>query len=242
MTASLSSTATYSTEKAESTVGSAESDKSAFIGVKVKSKRILVPSFVSKNSSAGDCIRKKYYYSLGLPANNHLTTAKFLKMDDSPRPHSTYIRPRLLAYRERLRDHSSDWRTYQDPVHQIKDISDSVTPSVSFNDIVDVRLIPHKDMYSQRIKKNIWTESRELMENAKRNSVEFAAENWDWRQAYESNQFITHPDTGEKVHPAHVHWLDHIRAACYKSSSRQFTKKRLYRQQEDDDLLFNFSR
>jgi len=84
--------------------------------------------------------------------------------------------------------------------------------SVSFDSSVHIRVILNKKMYSQRTKCSLWYTHEELKQNSRRNSFEFEAENWDWRRAVEDEHFVTCTNTGEKVHPAHFHWLDHITA------------------------------
>jgi hypothetical protein len=72
---------------------------------------------------------------------------------------------------------------------------------VSFDDSVTVCPIPKRDAYSDRIKQQIWSCRQELYQNAARNSIEFAAENWDWRQAVGDEDMIL-TATG-KIHPIH---------------------------------------
>jgi hypothetical protein len=65
-------------------------------------------------------------------------------------------------------------------------------------------------MYPEQVKKHLWNDLEEVSKNAVRNLIEFAAENFDWKQAVEDNQFLISPSSGKKVHPAHLHWLDYI--------------------------------
>jgi len=58
-------------------------------------------------------------------------------------------------------------------------------PRISFNLDVIVVPIPMRDEYSNRVKDRLWTKPEDLYENAKRNALEFAAEGWDWRTAFE---------------------------------------------------------
>ena len=78
------------------------------------------------------------------------------------------------------------------------------TRSVSFDETVTVLTIPNKDAYSDRIKKFLWTERQEMLQNAARNTIEFASENWDWRQVADDVEFYLCPATGEKIHPCHT--------------------------------------
>jgi len=81
--------------------------------------------------------------------------------------------------------------------------------SVSFDETVSVLTIPNKDAYSDRIKKYLWTEPYEMMQNTNRNAIEFASENWDWRQVAEDVEFFVCPKTGEKIHPCHAYSLSY---------------------------------
>jgi hypothetical protein len=44
---------------------------------------------------------------------------------------------------------------------------------------------------------------QELEANAARNIIEFAAENWDWRQVYEESDMVILQGQEEPVHPVH---------------------------------------
>eukprot|EP00591_Stephanopyxis_turris_P006552 CAMPEP_0195509806 /NCGR_PEP_ID=MMETSP0794_2-20130614/2641_1 /TAXON_ID=515487 /ORGANISM="Stephanopyxis turris, Strain CCMP 815" /LENGTH=196 /DNA_ID=CAMNT_0040637111 /DNA_START=44 /DNA_END=634 /DNA_ORIENTATION=+ len=74
---------------------------------------------------------------------------------------------------------------------------------ITFDDCVNVRPIPMRNEYSNRIRHRLWSNSIEIHENAARNSVEFAAENWDWRSATEDDSMYVCCVTGELIHPVH---------------------------------------
>lgn len=76
--------------------------------------------------------------------------------------------------------------------------------SVSFDETVHVLTIPNKDAYSDRIRKFLWTNPHEMIQNATRNSIEFAHENWNWREVADDVEFYVCPVTGEKIHPCHT--------------------------------------
>lgn len=93
------------------------------------------------------------------------------------------------------------------------DISDatSVTNSpprrtrrLSFNEQVSVCLIPQRSEYSKRIKSLMWPTPDEFMRSAQRNSIEFAAEGWDWRKTLEDDHMYRCVATNELIHPVHV--------------------------------------
>jgi hypothetical protein len=79
------------------------------------------------------------------------------------------------------------------------------THKVSFFHKVQVLRIPSRKHYPEDMKKNLWASLSEITENAKRNSIEYTAEGWDWRTVLEEKDMYRHPRTGEYVHPIHVH-------------------------------------
>jgi hypothetical protein len=53
------------------------------------------------------------------------------------------------------------------------------------------------------MKQSLWGTLKEIHENARRNTIEFAAEGWDWRAATEDDAMYVTP-SGDRIHPAHV--------------------------------------
>merc|ERR1711862_913269 len=84
---------------------------------------------------------------------------------------------------------------------------------VSFVDTVKVLPIPKRDEYSDRVAKRMGSSAVEIQEMAMRNSVEFAAEGWDWRTVTEDEQMYVCTETGELVHP--VHFGNNYCSECY---------------------------
>jgi hypothetical protein len=74
----------------------------------------------------------------------------------------------------------------------------------SFNEFVDVISIPNRNEYSKRIRAKLWSTAVELHLNASRNTIEFAADGWDWRAATEEDKMTKCPKTGETIHPIHL--------------------------------------
>jgi hypothetical protein len=56
--------------------------------------------------------------------------------------------------------------------------------------------------YSDRIRKELWCDRNEFMDQMNRNTIEFAAEGWDWRMVAEDEDMIV-CGNGELVHPIH---------------------------------------
>lgn len=92
--------------------------------------------------------------------------------------------------------------------------------SVSFHETVTVVTIPSKDSYSDRIRKFLWIEPHEMMQNTARNVIEFKSENWDWRQVADDVEFYICPMTGEKIHPCHNIYSYQESASCYRPMSQ----------------------
>lgn len=73
--------------------------------------------------------------------------------------------------------------------------------SVSFDASVKVHPIPARSDYSKRMRCVMWTSNMEIQQNAARNSLEFAAEEWDVEKVVEDKDMIIYE--GERVHPIH---------------------------------------
>jgi hypothetical protein len=75
--------------------------------------------------------------------------------------------------------------------------------NLTFNETVSVVHIPRRDEYSKRIQSHLWHTSNSLQENIMRNTIEFAAEGWDWQSVLEEDDYIPCPESGELIHPVH---------------------------------------
>ena len=74
------------------------------------------------------------------------------------------------------------------------------------NDVMVVQIPSHTD-YSDRIKRFLWSNGREISENAERNRVEYASEGWDWHTVLEDDDMYVDASTGELIHPC---WYDDV--------------------------------
>ncbi len=81
---------------------------------------------------------------------------------------------------------------------------DSNTSSVRFNTVVSGVKIPSRNQYSRRIKQTLWRDRYELSEMVERNTTEFHAENYDWKQVVLDDEMYVDATSGERVHPCHV--------------------------------------
>jgi hypothetical protein len=77
-------------------------------------------------------------------------------------------------------------------------------PRVRFNENVDVVSIPSRYQYSDRIRKVLWSNKHEIMENAERNIIEYEAEGWDWNTVVLEEEMFVDSLTGSLVHPCHL--------------------------------------
>jgi hypothetical protein len=75
---------------------------------------------------------------------------------------------------------------------------------IQFDSSVKVVHIPSHSQYSSRIKKHIWSNPREIKENANRNLREFASEGWDWKTVVEEDEMFLDKFSNEFIHPAHL--------------------------------------
>jgi hypothetical protein len=82
--------------------------------------------------------------------------------------------------------------------------SNSSGKRLMFNEEVAVCPIPRRDEYSNRIREHLWNSPDEMMRNAERNALEYAAEGFDWKNAMEDDQMYRCIATNEKIHPIHV--------------------------------------
>jgi hypothetical protein len=81
---------------------------------------------------------------------------------------------------------------------------------LTFNENVTVCPIPKHQEYSNRIKEHLWNSQEEVMKNAQRNSIEFAAEGWDWRNTLEDENMYRDVSTNEMIHPVHIEQLQQM--------------------------------
>jgi hypothetical protein len=79
---------------------------------------------------------------------------------------------------------------------------------LTFNETVAVVPIPMRHDYSHRVRERLWNDVDDIMMNAQRNAMEFAAEGWDWRTVVEDEYMYRDAASGELIHPVHMEELD----------------------------------
>ena len=101
---------------------------------------------------------------------------------------------------------------FHEPFQQpLNDDSPSVssfgTPGrrIRFESNVTVIPIASRHQFSNRIKRILWSNSREIKENAERNMREYEYEGWDWNLVLEDDEMYVDSNTGDLVHPV---WLE----------------------------------
>jgi hypothetical protein len=95
---------------------------------------------------------------------------------------------------------------------------------VTFKESVTIRTIPHLNRYPPQMKSQIWNSTEELMRMAHRNTIEFRAEGWDWRNVVLEDEMHVNVVNGELIHPCHY---EHISVEETKSDNHHFFHNRV---------------
>lgn len=77
---------------------------------------------------------------------------------------------------------------------------------VRFNSIVQERQIASHKRYTDRIKRTMWSDTKETRSNAKRNQIEYQSEGMSWENVLEDDDMYMDINTGEAVHPVWVEY------------------------------------
>jgi len=90
--------------------------------------------------------------------------------------------------------------------NNIKSVMDP-NKGICFDETVVVVPIPMRNEYSARMKKRLWMNRLELLQNVHRNSIEFAAEGYDWHNVTEDDGMYKCSRSGKLIHPVHCRRL-----------------------------------
>jgi len=93
---------------------------------------------------------------------------------------------------------------------------------VGFRENVTVVPIPMRGEYSDRIRTKLWRRSGEMNQMLERNIIEFASEDYNWRNACQEEEMYFCNDSRELVHPVHVelgHYTFGTGGSCQRSDS-----------------------
>mmetsp|Transcript_20409 Transcript_20409/g.29092 ORF Transcript_20409/g.29092 Transcript_20409/m.29092 type:complete len:212 (+) Transcript_20409:152-787(+) len=170
-------------------------------------------SVVDLKVSSSKQIRTRLLLNLGISANSSASAATSSNENTSRRSclvnGTPFVEP--LKYNRLCDDH--DATPSSSPTSTAVDIANVGCPrikkcrktksAISFDEFVSVLHIPHHEAYSDRIRSRVWSDRVEIMSNVRRNTIEFAAEGWDWRNVVEDEMLRHCPTTGERVHPVH---------------------------------------
>ena len=158
-------------------------------------------------AASASCIRSRFLNSLGFSkaAEDHVLR------NQEASPSRSRSRPLLHkrsdSFSEQLKadhgllDESMESGSYSSTASTCSSVRSGRRRSISFDDRVTVHPIPSRSSYSERIRNSLWTPPLEMQRMAARNCVEFAAENWDWRQVMDEKDMVVFE--GELVHPIH---------------------------------------
>merc|ERR1712086_439303 len=75
------------------------------------------------------------------------------------------------------------------------------------NVVSTTKYIPSRHSYTQYEKRTMWNSIKEISINAKRNSIEYKYDGWNFREATEESDMKIDPRTGRYVHPVHLYLL-----------------------------------
>jgi len=182
------------------------------------------------SSPTSQKVRSRFLYKIGIVDNSTPSSSTAISKNNSFNHLTSVVEtlptrdlqnvPRFsepLKYNrcdERMREerHCAQIISYEENKMDVSGDEEGVPPStlsskkkkqISFGEVVNVVPIPMRNEYSDRIRSRLWNNCAEIYENAARNTVEFASENYNWRTALEDEHFNLCAMTGELIHPVH---------------------------------------
>lgn len=148
----------------------------------------------------GDCetqrIRERFLHRLGISAPAASVSLSSLS------PSGPMIKPSRStnSFHQALKDDDATTTTTSTTTDDSSLLSRSLL-QVHFDPDVVVYEIPSRHQYSSRIAQELWTPMEEFQQNICRNSVEFRAERYDWKQVVGDEDMIVIGT--ERIHPIH---------------------------------------
>lgn len=163
--------------------------------------------------SSSQKLKSKFFNVIGIESSpNHLNGLSSFETDPY-RSHGKINQPPRMRHprtagvvssQEALKyNHKDDFSQHRRRKNINAEAADGGKKKITFDDVVQVLPIPKRNEYSNRISCRLWSGAVEINENAARNSVEFAAEGWDWRTVTEDEKMYICYATGERIHPVH---------------------------------------
>ena len=155
------------------------------------------PAFQRADHSDSQRIRERFFLRLGIESPPQLQLPNHLKHTDP-----SLLRPSrsVVSFEQALKDDDDPASLSSSPTTSATG-SSTTAAAVHFDSSVTVLLIPSRHDFSNRIASELWTPLDELQENAARNSLEFAAERYDWKQVVTEHDMVVVGN--ELVHPIH---------------------------------------
>jgi len=163
----------------------------------------MVPMTVLRTSTlSNDRVRSKFFHKLGIqnPTGKEVASVSVAESRSAVRDLCNVPRlnePLSYAYNH----HEHEEKNQREPRES------KLKKGVNFQETVTVVPIPMRSEYSRRIRTKLWSDQLEMSQNAERNLVEFAAENYDWRSVCHERHMYFCKDTKEFIHPVHLELL-----------------------------------
>jgi len=90
--------------------------------------------------------------------------------------------------------------------------------------------------YSTRMKNRLWNDRFELHENIARNTVEFAAEGWNWRTVTEDDGMYVCSVSGALIHPVHCQQRRYVPMMMQQQQQQKHPRHSLQRRKHQGAL------